>query len=133
MDPAVKTAVPHGIRGAWHPREYALGDGTTYRLEGTLFFGEVDWSAVLCVVETGSASWGAGLAGTYSLRDDRLVFTHRVTLSAGDPPPGVPAVSRLIRRDAGERQEECRIAIADGRLEIRFPTGNAMQFVRSGP
>ncbi len=120
-----------GVRGCWRPQTYAVHTGHVYPLEGVLFFGDADWSAVLCLVDAGRAVWGAGLGGAYTLRADRLVFGHRFALSAGEPPPDVPGVSRLIVRGAAEeRTEECEIDLDDDRLRIRFPSGNAMVFAR---
>ena len=119
------------VRGFWRAREYALASGPTYPLEGLMCFDESDWTGVLCVVEGGRAVWGEGLTGGYTVRGDRLTFSHRITLSAGDLPPGVPTVPRLILRDVtGSRAEECRIEVAAAGLRIQFPSGNAMTFAR---
>lgn len=128
MEPSALTI---GLRGAWEPREYVLRDGAAHALQGLMIFGSTEWSTLFFLGPAGEPVWGVGLGGSYRLDGDRLALTHRYALSTGDPPAGVPPVSRLAARAAADAAvEECRVRVEDDRLSLSFPSGNRMTYRR---
>jgi hypothetical protein len=127
-------AVQLDIRGAWHPEEYHLKDGSRYDAGGLIFFTESDWTVLFFVLDDdGTPQRGSGEGGTYSLEGDSLVFTHLYNLSAGNEYGSFPEtpVRFAYRGPADAPTEECRVEIDADRMTIHFPSGNHIIFRRS--
>jgi len=119
-----------GVSGAWHPEIYTLKDGTEQEVTGLIFFTDRDWTVLFFTKDgRGGLERGAGEGGTYTLEEDRLVFTHLYHLS------GVAGGSTPLKMSAKSPEdaelEPCRIELAGEVLTIYFPSGNRMQFRRS--
>ncbi len=127
----VATASPD-IRGAWRTETYTLASGPQYDVEGLIVFTDSDWSVLFFVVpEGGEPQRGSAEGGTYTLEDDRLVFTHLFHMSAGSELPGLAAsdLRMVARKDASEAPTEpARVERSDDRLTVHFPSGNRMTF-----
>ncbi len=90
------------LQGAWAAETYVLKDGTSHSVTGRIFFTSTEWTVLFFVMgEAGKPSRGSAEGGTYSLRGDRLVFSHLFNFSAGDELPGLPAAPmQMISREA---------------------------------
>ncbi len=127
-------AMTDDIRGAWQADSYLLEDGAEHEVEGQIFFTGSDWTVLFFVIdEDGEPQRGSAEGGTYTLDDNRLVFTHHHNLSFGNAVPGLPAAPLRMRvADAGDASTEpCEIELDGDRLTLQFPSGNAMTFRRS--
>ena len=122
------------LQGAWAAETYVLKDGNSHRVTGRIFFTSTEWTVLFFVMdEAGEPRRGSAEGGTYTLRGDRLVFSHLFNFSAGDQLPGLPAAPmQMISRKASEAQTEpSTIRVAGDDLTIFFPSGNRMTFSRS--
>ena len=123
------------IQGAWQAERYILKDGAEHPVAGLIFFTGNDWTVLFFVLdESGKARRGSGEGGSFTLSGDRLVFTHRYHLSAGEAMPGLAAselwmVARGPDDDAPE--EPCQVVRDGDRLRLNFPSGYMMTFTRS--
>jgi len=125
--PVLAQSPIEGVEGAWHPEIYTLKDGTVQEVTGLIFFTDRDWTVLFFTKDgRGGLQRGAGEGGTYTLEEDRLVFTHLYHLSGGSTPLKMSAKSP---EDA--ELEPCRIELAGEILTIHFPSGNRMRFRRS--
>lgn len=126
------TADEVDVRGAWQAEQYLLKDGTQHTVFGRIFFTERDWTVLFFVMTPdGQPRRGSGEGGTYTLSEDRLVFTHLYHLSAGEAMDGLPATDlRMVARGPNDdAPEEPSRVVRDGeRLTLHFPSGNAMTF-----
>ena len=127
------TSASPTIHGAWQPERYLLKDGSELAVTGQIFFAEADWTVLFFVLgDDGEPKRGSGEGGTYTLKDDSLVFTHTYHLSSGEA-TGSLAESplRMEIHDASEADTEpCTIDLKADDLTIYFPSGNAMTFRR---
>lgn len=115
------------ILGAWRPELYTLKDGTERAVTGFIFFTERDWTVLFFeMASDGSPQRGSGEGGTYSLSEDRLVFTHLYHLSGGSTP-----LKMSVKRPDEAETEPCRVELGAETLIIYFPSGNKMRFRRS--
>ncbi len=122
------------LQGAWAAENYVLKDGNSHPVTGRIFFTSTEWTVLFFVMdEAGEPRRGSGEGGTYTLRGDRLVFSHLFNFSAGDQLPGLPAAPmQMISREASEAQTEpSTIRVAGNALTIFFPSGNRLTFSRS--
>ncbi len=123
------------VQGAWQAERYILADGTEHPVAGRIFFTGNDWTVLFFVLdESGAARRGSGEGGSFTLRGDRLVFTHRYHLSAGESMPGLAASElRMVARGADDDapEEPCQVVRDGDRLRLNFPSGNVMTFTRS--
>ena len=123
------------VQGAWRAERYILKDGTEHPVAGRIFFSGSDWTVLFFVLDdTGEARRGSGEGGTFTLEEDRLVFTHRYHLSAGQAMPGLAASElRMVARgsDDDAPEEPCQVVRAGDWLRLNFPSGNTMTFTRS--
>lgn len=122
------------FRGSWHPESYFLKDGSSYKVDGLIFFAEKDWTVLFFVMDQDmNPQRGSGEGGTYSLDGDRLTFTHRYHLSAGNRLGSLPdSPLRMEVRGASDAPSEpCRVELEGHRMTILFPSGNRMTFRRS--
>ena len=120
--------------GAWAADRYVLASGHNHQVTGRIFFTDTEWTVLFFVTDDkGEPRRGSGEGGTYTLRENRLVFSHLFNLSAGDGLPGLPAAPlQMISRSAAEAQTEPSTIAVDGdQLTIFFPSGNHMTFNRS--
>ena len=79
------------------------------------------------------SSTGLGEGGKFTLTGDQLVLTHRYHLSAGEAIPGLAASElRMVARgpDTSAPEEPCQVIRNGNRLQLNFPSGNAMTFNR---
>jgi hypothetical protein len=123
-----------GVRGSWRAERYVLKTGQTHTVQGLIFFTERDWTVLFFVVPPGQAPQrGSAEGGTYTIENDRLVFTHLYNLSTGKALDGLPeSPLRMEVRDAAKApREPTRVEVAGGRLTLHFPSGNQMVFARS--
>ncbi|MEC8951594.1 MAG: hypothetical protein VYB87_00415 [Acidobacteriota bacterium] len=122
------------LAGVWQAENYILMDGTEHPVVGKIFFAENDWSVLFFVLdESGVTRRGSGEGGTFTLTGDRLVLTHRYHLSAGEAMQGLPASElRMVARepDSSAPEEPCQVVRNGNRLQLNFPSGNAMTFNR---
>ena len=120
------------LAGAWEALEYELDSGPTYEVRGRIFFSETDWTVLFFVVDgEGEVRRGSAEGGTYTLVGSDLVFTHLYNLSQGTELQGLPAAPlQMTARDGLGPTEPSTISIEGDRLEIHFPSGNAMRFAR---
>jgi hypothetical protein len=131
---AQPVAAAAGLRGAWRAETYELRDGARHTVDGLIFFSERDWTVLFFVLDAeGQPQRGSGEGGTYTLEGDRLVFSHRLNLSAGRAMAGLPeeGLRMVVRGAAGNPAEPCRIDLTADRLAIHFPSGNTLRFSRS--
>ena len=123
------------VQGAWQAERYILADGAEHPVAGRIFFMGNDWTVLFFVLDgTGEARRGSGEGGTFTLTGDRLVFTHRFHLSAGEAMPGLAASElRMVARgpDDDAPEEPCQVVRDGDRLRLNFPSGNVMTFTRS--
>jgi hypothetical protein len=114
------------ILGSWHPELYTLKDGTEQPVTGLIFFSESDWTVLFFEIGAdGTPRRGSGEGGTYSLSDDRLVFTHLYYLSGGSTP-----LEMSVKKPGEGETEPCRVDLGGDRMTIHFPSGNRMLFRR---
>ena len=96
------------VRGAWQAERYLLKDGTEHTVSGLIFFTERDWTVLFFVTTPdGQPRRGSGEGGTYTLSEDRLVFTHLYHLSAGEEMEGLPATDARSERESRRRPQVC--------------------------
>jgi len=121
------------LRGAWRPETYLLKDGTRHPVDGLIFFTEKDWTVLFFVLEGNKPMHGSGEAGTYALRGNQIVFTHRYRLSVGGAVGALEEGPRMkVDAAADALAEPCVAERSGDSLTIRFgPSGNAMTFRRS--
>lgn len=122
------------IQGSWRAQEYHLKDGTKHSVDGLIVFTQTDWMVLFFVVaDDGTPKRGSAEGGRYELRGAELTFFHHYHLSSGEEMLGLEAAPlRMAVRDASQAPNEpCEIDLAASKLTIRFPSGNAMSFVRS--
>lgn len=126
------TAAAPDVRGAWRAQSYALATGQHYDVDGLIVFTDSDWSVLFFVVpEGGEPERGSAEGGTYTLDDDRLVFTHLFHMSVGSELPGLAAseLRMVARKDASDAPKEpSRVERTGDQLAIQFPSGNRMTF-----
>lgn len=116
-----------GILGSWRPELYTLKDGTERPVTGLIFFTERDWTVLFFeTAPDGSPQRGSGEGGTYSLSEDRLVFTHLYHLSGGSSP-----LKMSVKKPGEAETESCRVELGAETMIIHFPSGNEMLFRRS--
>ncbi len=120
------------LQGAWKIEGYELKEGGAPRVRGSIVFGEHDWVVLFFVVDAdGKPLRGSGEGGSYSLKGNRLLFTHMYLMfSGGDPVDGLPLSQPEMKLDS-RHEEECRIELKGERLTIFFPSGNRLRFTRS--
>ena len=121
------------LQGVWRPEAYVLKDGSRHLIDGLVFFTGKEWSFLVFVTVDGEPLRGEGEGGTYALKGDELVFTHRYILMAGKAVGSLPEtpLRMEIKGDAGAAKTPCRVTLEADRLTIRFgPSGNSMTFRR---
>ena len=122
------------LAGVWQAATYILMDGTEHPVVGKIFFTEHDWTVLFFVLdESGVTRRGSGEGGKFTLTGDQLVLTHRYHLSAGEAMPGLAASElRMVARgpDTSAPEEPCQVIRNGNRLQLNFPSGNAMTFNR---
>ena len=121
------------ILGAWRAESYDLKDGSSYALDGLIFFTEKDWATLFFTLDADKkARRGSGEAGTYSLEGDRLTFSHQYHMSAGKELGSLPAAPlRMEVKHTDPTTEPCRFEIKKDEMVIFFPSGNQIRFSRS--
>lgn len=125
---------PGDIRGGWRAERYTMKEGASFTVDGQILFTGKDWTVLFLVMDNGQAARGAGEGGSYVVDGNRITLTHRYNVSAGKAVAGLPEsplrMERLADTDP-KRIEPCTFEIAGDRLTLRFPSGNAMIFVRT--
>jgi hypothetical protein len=121
------------LQGSWEPEHYLLKDGIEFSVTGQIFFTQTDWAVLFFVLgEDGTPQRGSGEGGTYTLKGDKLIFSHQYHLSAGEA-TGSLSESPLrmeITEAAEATREPCTVELDEERLTVNFPSGNAMLFRR---
>ncbi len=122
------------LAGVWQAENYILMDGTEHPVVGKIFFTEDDWTVLFFVLDESEVPRrGSGEGGTFTLTGDKLVLTLRYHLSAGEAMPGLAASElRMVARGPGisAPEEPCQVIRNGNRLQLNFPSGNAMTFNR---
>lgn len=122
------------LEGAWIPTGYVLADGVRHAVDGRIFFTGADWTVLFFVIRDGEARRGSAEGGTFEVDGDRLVFSHLYHLSAGEAMEGLPEspLRMNLTAAADAAREDSRFQVQGDRLIIDFPSGNRMEFRRSG-
>ncbi len=122
------------LQGSWQPDAYVMADGTRHDVDGRIYFVGSDWSVLFFVTADGEPMRGSAEGGTFETSGDALVFRHNYHLSAGAAMEGLPEspLRMNLVSDAEAAVEASRYEIAGDRLTIFFPSGNRMEFGRSG-
>lgn len=128
------TKSTQNIQGAWKPETYFLKDGGQHRVEGLIFFTETDWTVLFFVLdEDDTPQKASGEGGTYTLNENKLVFTHTYHMSGGNSVGSLQAspLKMEINNAAKASTESCTIELNQDNLTIYFPSGNSMTFKQS--
>ncbi|MCZ6918312.1 MAG: hypothetical protein O7I93_16175 [Gemmatimonadetes bacterium] len=121
------------LKGVWSAERYVLREGPTHEVAGRIFFTEREWTVLFFVIgDDGEPRRGSAEGGTYTLRNERLVFSHLFHLSRGDEMPGLAAspLRMTVTPAAEAATEPSTIEVLGNRLTIFFPSGNSLEFRR---
>ncbi|WP_420632993.1 hypothetical protein [Candidatus Palauibacter sp.] len=119
------------LAGAWAAREYVLATGARHPVRGRIIFTDGEWQVLFFVMDGEEPKRGSGEGGRYTFDGETLTFEHLHHLSVGRTMEGLPASPLTMTARAGDGPlEPTRVDIEGDALTLRFPSGNAMSFVR---